>query len=211
MGTATATPVLQKKRFNYQSLQQSLTSYPGAWALIAALGGGFFYLAFKSHWNVALFRTIDATNITGLLMPLIVVSAVIERAVEVVISPWRDSEGDRKQNTLQAASTLAATVPESLAAVSTLQDANDDLAQFTGQTRRYAFALAVVFSVMAVTAGVRVLWPMLDENAVRALPADQLNYLRWYDMVLSTLLLAGGAAGIHAPISAVTGFFQKNS
>ncbi|MFP5236778.1 MAG: hypothetical protein ACLGSD_12825 [Acidobacteriota bacterium] len=209
MATVLAPPPVTK-RFNYQSLGSLIAKYPGVFVLVLTYIFGLLWLLYKSHWNVALFQTINASNIVGFLMPLIVTAAFIERAVEVVISPWRDKEGDRKSSNVQTASKLMDAAPGPDQAVS-LQAATDDLNQYTGQTRRYAFALAFAFSVMAVTAGVRVLWPMLDVNALKSVPVDQQNYLRWYDMLLSTLLLAGGAAGIHAPISAVTGFFQKNS
>lgn len=211
MATMTAPPGVPKQRFNYEGLQQSIAVYPGAWLLVTVFVGGFFYLMYRSHWNAAVFQNINPSNVLGFLTPLIVVSAVIERAIEVVISPWRDKDGDQKVNAVQAVSTLVAAAPDSVAAVSTLQDATDDLAQYTGQTRRYAFALAVGLSAMAVTSGVRVLWPMLDANVLKTLPTDQQDYLRWFDMLLSTLLLAGGAAGIHAPITAITSFFQKSS
>lgn len=211
MATMTAPPVTPKKRFSSQSLQQSIANYPGAWLLIVTYLGAFLYLMDRSHWNATFFQNINATNIVGYVTPLIVASAFIERAVEVVISPLRDKEGDRKQNTVTIASNKIAAASGDPQAAADLEDATDDLAQYTGQTRRFAFTLAVAFSVMAVTAGVRVLWPMLDTTKLQNIPVDQQNYFRWYDMLLSTLLLAGGAAGIHAPISAITGFFQKNS
>lgn len=210
MATTIAPPVV-KERFNYQTIGQSLAKYPGVWLMAATYIGGFLYLMYRSHWNATLFQSINANNIVGFLTPLIVTSAIIERAVEVVISPWRDQEGDRKQTKVTNVSTVLSVAPDNTQAASDLQDATDDLAQYTGQTRRYAFALAVAFSVMAVTAGVRVLWPMLDQVKVLSVPADQQDYFRWYDMLLTTLLLAGGATGIHAPISAITSFFQKNS
>lgn len=209
MATAVAPPYV-RKRFNHQDLGSLIAKSPGAWVLGLTYIVGLFWLLYKSHWNVALFQNINTGNIVGFLMPLIVTAAFIERAVEVVISPWRDKDGDLKTNKVQNASKLMDVAPGPDQAVS-LQAASDDLSQYTGQTRRYAFALAFAFSVMAVTAGVRVLWPMLDVNALKSVPLDQQNYLRWYDMLLSTLLLAGGAAGIHAPITAITGFFQKNS
>lgn len=209
MATITATPSV-KRPFNYESLGRLIAQYPGVWVLVLTYIGGLLWLVYKSHWNAALFQNISATNIVGFLTPLIVTSAIIERAVEVVISPWRDRDGDQKVSRVQTASTLMAAAPDPDLAVN-LQAATDDLAQYTGQTRRYAFALAFAFSVMATTAGVRVLSPMLDPAALKAIPLDQQNYLRWYDTLLSTLLLAGGAAGIHAPVSAITGFFQKNS
>lgn len=209
MATMTAPPPV-KTPFNYQSLGRLITRYPGACVLVLVYIAGLLWLALRSHWNSAPFLNINAGNIVGYLTPLIVASAFIERAVEVVISPWRDKEGDLKTNKVQTASTLMAAAPAPAQAAD-LQAANDDLAQYTGQTRRYAFALAFAFSLMAATAGVRVLGPLLDVNAMKTVPVDQQNYLRWYDMLLSTLLLAGGAAGIHAPITAITGFFQKNS
>lgn len=209
MATIVATPSV-KKPFNYESLGRLIAQYPGVWVLVLTYIGGLLWLVYKSHWNAALFQNISATNIVGFLTPLIVTSAIIERAVEVVISPWRDRDGDQKVSRVQTASTLMAAAPDPDLAVN-LQAAADDLTQYTGQTRRYAFALAFAFSVMATTAGVRVLSPMLDPAALKAIPIDQQNYLRWYDTLLSTLLLAGGAAGIHAPVSAITGFFQKNS
>lgn len=209
MATMTAPPPV-KSPFNYQSLGRLIARYPGACVLVLVYVGGLLWLALRSHWNAALFQNINAGNIVGYLTPLIVASAFIERAVEVIISPWRDKDGDVKTSKVQNASTLMAAAPDPAQAAN-LQAATDDLNQYTGQTRRYAFALAFAFSLMAATAGVRVLWPMLDVNALKSIPVDQQNYLRWYDMLLSTLLLAGGAAGIHAPINAITGFFQKNS
>ena len=210
MPTMIETPVV-KKRFNHEAIGQSISKHPGVWLMAVAYIGGFLFLMYRSHWNATLFQSINANNIVGFLTPLIVTSAIIERAVEVVISPWRDQEGDRKQTKVTNVSTVLSVAPDNNQAASDLQDAADDLTQYTGQTRRYAFTLAVAFSVMAVTAGVRVLWPMLDQGKVQSIPVDQQDYFRWYDMLLTTLLLAGGAAGIHAPISAITGFFQKNS
>jgi hypothetical protein len=211
MATATAPVVPKAKHFNYEALKKSIVNHPGAWVLAVAFAGGFFYLLDRSHWNAAIFQRITADNILGFLMPAVVTSAIIERAVEVVVSPWRDPEADKRQNAVNNASTLLSAAPDNTNAAESLQAATDDLSQYTGQTRKYAYALAVAFSVMAVTAGVRVLWPMLDATAVQNLPVGQQDYFRWFDMLISALLLAGGAAGIHAPINAITSFFQKNS
>lgn len=205
-------PAYTPKRINYQTVLQSVENHTGGWLLLITIIGGLAWLM-RSHWNSVQFQNINASNIVGYLTPLILTAGLIERAVEVVISPWRDAEADKKQNTVNVATTLASAAPGDPGSVATLKDATDEFAHYTGQTRRYAYALALAFSVMAVTAGVRALWPLLDPNAVsgKTIPVDQLNYFRWYDMVLSTLLLAGGAAGLHAPINAFTSFFQKNS
>ena len=210
MATTTATQLTQKRPFNFEALLQSFADHPENWLLAFAFVGGFFYLAYRSHWNAALFQNVNATNIVGFLTPLIITAAVIERAVEVVISPWRDKDADQMRSAIDNASKLASAAPDDAAASTHLQAVTDDFSQYTGQTRRYAYALAVVFGVIAVTGGVRALWPMLDTNTLKNLPTDQQSYFRWFDMLVSALLLAGGAAGIHAPINAFTSFFQKN-
>jgi len=207
----TAAPVSSKKRFNYQVLQHSIANHPGSWVLATTFVGSFLHLIYHSHWNAALFQGINASNIIGFLTPLIITAAVIERAVEVLISPWRDQEADKKQNVVNNASTLVAAAPDNTRATDSLLAAADDLSQYTGQTRRYAYALALGFSVVAVTAGMRLLWPMLDASTLKSIPVDQQNYFRWFDMLISTLLLAGGAAGIHSPVNAFTSFFEKYS
>src|ERR1700692_2104712 len=173
MAATISSAVPQEKRFNYEVLQQSIADHPGIWVLAVTFIGSFFYLSSRSHWNAALFQIINPSNIVGFLTPLILTAAVIERAVEGVISPWRDQEADRKQSVVKNASTLVAAAPDNPGAPDSLQDAADDLSLYTGQTRRYAYALALGFSVLAVTAGIRVLWPMLDANALKGLPADQ--------------------------------------
>lgn len=142
------------------------------------------------------------------MTPLLLTATLIERAVEVVITPWRDPDADDKSNKVAAAAAQVEAGVDN--AQATLEARTSDLNEYTGKTRQYAYAIAVALSVLAVTAGVRTLWPLLDTSKVVPPPA-QLNFFRWYDMLLTTLLLAGGAAGLHAPINAFTSFFEKNS
>lgn len=191
-------------------LKSSLTVHGGAWALFAAFAGGFFYLLRWSHWDAVPFVKVDATNLIGYLTPLILSAALIERAVEVVISPWRDPEANAKITRVTVAKAKAAKDTATQEDRDQVTTSAGDLDQYKGKTRQYAYAIALALGVAAVTAGVRTLWPMLDTTAMPASPVDQLNYFRWYDMVLTSLLLAGGAAGLHAPINAFTSFFEKS-
>ncbi len=191
-------------------LKNSLTAHGGAWALVAALAGGFYYLLRWSHWDALPFIKVDATNLIGYLTPLILSAALIERAVEVVISPWRDPDANAKMTQVIVAKAKAAKDTATDEDQHQVTTSAGDLNQYKGKTRQYAYAIALALGVAAVTAGVRTLWPLLDTKAMPASPVDQLNYFRWYDMVLTSLLLAGGAAGLHAPINAFTSFFQKS-
>lgn len=191
-----------------QDVKDSVKEYPSIWLLSITFVAGFVFLQFWSGWNGLTFIKVDATNLVGYLTPLLLTATLIERAVEVVITPWRDPDADDKSNKVAAAAAQVEAGVDN--AQATLEARTSDLNEYTGKTRQYAYAIAVALSVLAVTAGVRTLWPLLDTSKVVPPPA-QLNFFRWYDMLLTTLLLAGGAAGLHAPINAFTSFFEKNS
>jgi hypothetical protein len=193
---------------NIRDLGNSIKKNPGVWLLALVFVLGLVYLLYNSHWNGLHFVNVTSSNLLGYLTPLILTAALIERAVEVVISPWRDPDADTKTSAVKAAAVKAKAPNADANAQQTLKTNTDALNEYRGKTRQYAFAIAVALSVLAVTAGIRTLWPLLDQT--QAPPADQLNYFRWYDMVLTALLLAGGANGLHAPINAFTSFFEKD-
>jgi hypothetical protein len=193
---------------NINDLGNSIKKSPGCWLLGLAYVLGFVCLLFNSRWNGLHFVNVTSNNLLGYLTPLFLTAALIERAVEVVISPWRDPDADAKASAVKIAAANAKAPHAPASAQHMLQTNTHDLNQYKGKTRQYAFAIAVVLSILAVTAGIRALWPLLDQ--AQAPPADQLNYFRWYDMVLTALLLAGGANGLHAPINAFTSFFEKD-
>ncbi len=194
---------------NFDHLAAASKKNPAPWLLAATFVAGFVYLLVWSHWNGVTFINVNAGNIVGYLTPLILTAALIERAVEVVITPWRDPDADTKITKLAAVKAKA----EKDGATDNDQDAvtasAGDLNQYRGKTRQYAYAIALALSVLAVTAGVRTLWPLLQSPGT--ILEAQANFFRWYDMVLTALLLAGGAAGLHAPINAFTGFFEKSN
>jgi len=172
---------------------------------------------------------VDYSTVPTVLAPLILTAMFIERAVEVTISPWRDPGADQKARILKDAK-------NSTAAVASQQVAADDFVQYKGKTRRYAFAFALLLGTAAAMVGIRALWPFLDDpngkfvaaavstvNGVTTLSKAQGNpindpqnhYARTafivVDVVLSALLLAGGANGIHSVVTAFTSFFESNS
>ena len=93
-----------------------------------------------------------------------------------------------------------------------LQAASEVLDAYRGQTQRYAFAVGLVLSFCASAVGVRALWPFVSDPTVFKTTTDglrQADFFRNYDVIITTALLAGGADGLHAIISSITGFFQK--
>lgn len=172
---------------------------------------------------------VDYTTVPTVLAPLMLTALFIERAVEVMISPWRDPGTDQRARVLKDAK-------NNTAAIASQQTAAEDYTQYKGKTRRYAFAFALLLGTAAAMVGIRALWPFLDDpngkfvaatvstsNGVTTASKAQGNPINdpgnhhakaafiVVDVVLSALLLAGGANGIHSVVTAFTSFFDKNT
>jgi hypothetical protein len=166
--------------------------------LLASLGV-LVVLAFVLAWPGVSIK-VDVNTVPTVLAPLMLTAAFIERAVEVMISPWRDPGSDQKVQALKAATNNSA-------AIASQQAAADDYTQYKGKTRRYAFAFALLLGTAAAMVGVRALWPFLDDPSKNP-PRTAFIVV---DVVLSALLLAGGANGIHSVVIMFTSFFDNNS
>jgi hypothetical protein len=107
--------------------------------------------AVMARWN-GLKLNLDPRNVAGLLGPITLAAAFIERAVEVVISPWRDREADSLVHQLDkadkhlAVTTLTATTANTVAAAAiadpALQAAATTAAQQSSQAATTAVANA---------------------------------------------------------------------
>jgi hypothetical protein len=147
-------------------------------------------------WNVTL------QNLTPLLAPLVMASAVVERAVEILISPWRDPDASKLVTALAIEKAAASPDPEAV------KKASNALDEYKGQTQRYASGTSLTLSALAALAGVRALGPFANLSAT---PADQHEFFTCVDMVLTTALLAGGADGIHSIVNAITSFADSTA
>ncbi|MGA9668840.1 MAG: hypothetical protein WBQ94_06505 [Terracidiphilus sp.] len=172
----------------------------GAMVVLAA------YAAFAS-WR-GLDFSIDPTQLISKMSPLLLASAFIERAVEVLVSPWRDTEASKRQVALDQAK--AAPVPDPVV----IKAASDSLDEYRGQTQHYALLVSLLLGSVAAMSGVRALWPLLSSTQVT--PAGTLAAVNWQqqfvfhvvDVVLSAAMLAGGADGIHSMTSALTSYLD---
>jgi hypothetical protein len=149
--------------------------------------------------------SIKPGEVLNVLSPLILTAGFVERAIEVLISPWRDEGATKLQNALDAAK---ASVPPDPVKV---QVASDELIEYKGTTQRYAFATSLTISLAIGIAGVRTLWPLLDSTKFGSISSSQQNYFLVVDVVLTAALLAGGADGIHSVVEAFTSFFNAGA
>jgi hypothetical protein len=179
-------------------------------AVLALLGVIVFRVLLK--WD-GLNLTVRLQDLSGLLAPLAFASAVIERAVEILVSPWRDSEASKLDKAVAAIKARPKTddTAANTRNAADLKAASDAIDEYRGDTQRYAFAISLTLSVLVSMAGVRALGPFADVgklNDVRiTAPAQHLFFL-CVDVALSAGLLAGGADGIHSVVNAATSFFD---
>lgn len=192
------------------------------------------------HWDGIQF-SVKATDLMTKISPLILAAAFIERAVEVLISPWRDTNAAKLQTAVNVAKANAVTVavgaaPAAVAAavgvapapgappvvvvtdpaaIQTVQAKADDLHDYRGATRLYAFMASLILGFAVALAGLRTLEQMLAPSVdltklVQTLPR-QIGFFYIVDVVLTATLLAGGAAGIHSVVDAFTSFFDASA
>ena len=150
------------------------------------------------------------TNIANLLAPLVFAAAVIERAVEILVSPWRDAQASKLQTALSAIKAASAANPATQSAED-LQAASDALDEYRGETQKYAFGVSLTLSILTAIVGVRALGPFVDVTKFHTTAHAQQLYFLCLDVALSAALLAGGADGIHSIVKAVTTFFDSTA
>lgn len=171
-------------------------------SVIAVIGIASF--AVFARWGGLSF-SIKPTQVMDVLAPLILTAGFIERAVEVLVSPWRDTGAKKLRQAVKAAQ----------AAVPPAQDRIDQaigaLDQYKGKTQQYAFVASLTLGLAAGIVGLRALWPLLDVSKFGSASAVQRVCFDVIDVVLSAGLLAGGADGIHSVVSAFTGFFDASA
>lgn len=157
------------------------------------------------HW-VPLPIAVNPMQAANILAPLVLTAAFIERAVETFISPLRDTGAVKLRHALVVA---RAVDPPDSAAVTRAQHR---LSNYIETTRQYAFMAAWVMGLCAAFVGIRSLGVFLPSTTAPAgLGAGQWTSFLTFDVFLTASLLAGGANGLHAPINALTSFFNASA
>jgi len=187
-------------------------TWPLLVAAALALVGVIVFRAFL-NWE-ALGLTVRLQDLSGLLAPLAFAAAIVERAVEILVSPWRDAEASKLAKAVAAIKARPADPAADAQNAADLKAASDALDEYRGDTQRYAFAVSLTLSVLVSIAGVRALGNFVDAGKLKD-PAfthgSQYLFFLCVDVVLSAALLAGGADGIHSVVNAVTSFFDASA
>lgn len=178
-------------------------SIPLTIAAVVGVAGIAGYALF-ARWGGLSF-SIAPADAMKVMAPLILTAGFIERAVEVLISPWRDARANKLSKNLELAQAATPPVPDKVS------DASDALRQYKGKTQQYAFIASLTLGLAAAFVGLRSLWPLLDASKFGSASSTQRNCFEVVDVVLSAVLLAGGADGIHSVVNAFTGYFDATA
>jgi hypothetical protein len=152
----------------------------------------------------------DPKTVLTLLSPLLLTAGFIERAVEIIVSPWRDAGATVLANRLDTLKSLPATNdPAALLALQhAMAVAQAEFQTYKGQTQQFAFCVSMTMSLGAAIVGVRALGSFLPSSPP---VGPQMLWFKMFDVVLSSCLLAGGADGIHAVVNMFTTFFDTTT
>lgn len=150
-------------------------------------------------WWTAIPMSVSAGNVLSLLAPVAFTAAVVERAVEILVSPWRDG----------GAAALEAAVANAAAAGKTA--AAQSLAVYQAQTQRYAVAISLTLGILAALGGVRTIEPFVVAGQLAKLSNQQRTFFLCVDAGLTALVVSGGADGVHSIVNAVTSFFDATA
>ncbi|HET7463866.1 MAG TPA: hypothetical protein VFJ82_21600 [Longimicrobium sp.] len=132
-------------------------------------------------------------NLATVLAPLMAIALFIERAVEVVISSWRN----------EGALHLKALADGATDPVSKVM-AQRNLEVYRDQTQTLSFITSVTISAVAAMAGVRAIAPLVVSTAETAS-----GVFSGFDIAVTALLLAGGADGMHQIVTTFTDFLES--
>jgi hypothetical protein len=177
-----------------------------AWFL-AALGLAIFLIALRTNEWPALAMNVTASTVSNVLAPVAFAAAVVERAVEIIVSPWRDAGASKLEKALAAIQAR----PADATKAADQQAASEALDEYRGATQKYAFAISLPLSLIVSMAGVRALQQFVDAKAFGAAASGQKLFFLTVDVALTALLLSGGADGIHSIVNAVTTFFDSTA
>ena len=152
--------------------------------------------------RVVSFRPFDATDFLQMMLPLVMVSLFIERALEVFLTSWRAKRGGQLKERAKEARTK-----RQIGGPRHADEIALDCHQ--NQTRRVAFFAGTALGVILAALGIRVLEMFVNPSAFASLPDVQQSLFRTTDVLLTGAVLGGGSDALHQMVLVFTNFFES--
>ncbi len=169
-----------------QTNQPSLLKSVGFWMLVGGVVA--VLVVITTAPSLVRFSSESVFDLGTTLAPFILVALLIERATEVVV------KGARMQKKVE----LKKTNP----------DANR-LQEFKADTRKITFLTSFIGGTALAMAGVRIISAFLADDAQFAMGEAQRSIFLSLDVLVTGLVLAGGADGLHKLVSVGTEYLDK--
>jgi hypothetical protein len=146
------------------------------------------------------FRELSLEDVVGTLAALAIISAFLERAVEVFVAAWRVGEQQQLEIKLQRLRADRAGSAE-------VKALRLQLNQFRHETRMYSLAVSVVLGILVSLAGVRALAAVVESGQIEQGYWHN-GFFNVLDVLITGALLSGGADAIHKVVSTFTTFME---
>jgi hypothetical protein len=154
------------------------------------------------------FSEITVADAVQIVIPLLLISAFMERANEVLITAWRAPGANDLCREVEKLTALTKTDPTVLPQ---LHQAEDNLSSYKVDTRRAAIVGMLALGILISVAGVRALELLLDANVFRGLSDIQRGAFEPLDVLVTGALLGGGSDGVHKLVKVITDFLDATS
>jgi len=147
------------------------------------------------------FKPLQTGDILGLFLRLIAIAIFIERAVEVLLTPWRGPGALRIAARVKQAK--AKLEKEEAGSAAEMSNVEDELRQYKGETRQMAFLIALTLGMAISAVGLRGLEYFVNLNNLSDYP-KQVHVFHAVDALITGTLLAGKAEGLHKMALGIT-------
>lgn len=152
--------------------------------------------------GLMVFRRLTLTEFVLSVLPLVMVALFIERALEVILTPWRAQHTTELRERAGYARLMRSwhqpRRPEEEAYI-----------DHQHRTQRIAFVCGTACGVILAALGIRVLEMFVDHAIFYSLPPLQQHLFRATDVALSGAVLGGGSDALHQLMLVFTNFFQS--
>jgi hypothetical protein len=146
------------------------------------------------------FRELSVEDVVGTLAALALISAFLERAVEVFVAAWRVGEQQQLEIKLQR-------LRADRAGGADVKALRLQISRFRHETRMYSLAVSVVLGILVSLAGVRALAAVVESGQIEQGYWHN-GFFSVLDVLITGALLGGGADAIHKVVSTFTTFME---
>ncbi len=175
--------------------------------LYLTIAGGFVATSVYTQGLIK-FWPFSASEFVQRMTALVLISAFIERALEVFVTAWRGPDVAIRDHQIKV---LRKEVEER-------KDVKEDLAKLLEEKERYksrmqriAFAGSVALGLIISAVGVRALGLFVDPTAFSALSKTQRASFNMVDVLLTGAVLGGGSDALHKFVIVFTNFMDSTA